>query len=96
MRENNKGVCIQGMEQGMTGMFMKALSLRSDYGLSYKIHTFVKTHGMVHLGLVHVVCKFYSKREGGKTALKNTSRRYYFISSRLEKVVARQWVPQPL
>lgn len=37
MRENNKGGCLLGMEQGMTGMVMKALSLSCDYGLGYKI-----------------------------------------------------------
>lgn len=36
---------------------------------------------------------FAPKESGGKTALKNISRRYYFISTRLEKVVASQWGP---
>ena len=102
MRENNKGGCLQGMEQGMTRMVMRALSLRCDYDLGYKIHTFVKTHGMVHFWLVHVICKFCSKREAGGNSFKKyfqkkkISRRYYCISTRLEKVVARQWGPRPL
>lgn len=93
MRENNKGGCLLGMEQGMTGMVMKALSLSCDYGLGYKITWICKNSRDGTLTIGTCCMQILLQKEGWKTALKNISRRYYFISTRLEKVVASQWGP---